>query len=211
MAVTMGSEASNTADGISASTRARLVEAAAEVFAEQGYDRTRVQEIARRAGLTTGAIYANFEGKTELLAQAISFASTPELDRLISTGSGAGSAANVLIAVGEELASGAPRPGSVLLFEAFAAARRDPDVAEALRNGIGEISETFRALVSAGKDDGSIVPDADADAVARLSIALALGFLMLEMVGVDQPSEAGWSDVIHRIVGSISTSSDQSE
>lgn len=211
MAVAMGSEASNRADSAAAPTRARLVEAAAEVFAEQGYDRTRVQEIARRAGLTTGAIYANFEGKTELLAQAIDFASTPELDRLISTGAGAGSAANVLIAVGEELAKGAPRSGSVLLFEAFAAARRDPDVAEALKRGVGEISDTFRSLVNAGKDDGSIVPDADADAVARLSIALALGFLMLEMVGVDQPSEAGWSDVIHRIVGSISTESDQSE
>ncbi|RIK09736.1 MAG: hypothetical protein DCC49_05410 [Acidobacteria bacterium] len=211
MAVKMGSETSNKAESTAASTRARLVEAAAEVFAEQGYDRTRVQEIARRAGLTTGAIYANFEGKTELLAQAISFASTPELDRLITTGSGVGSAANVLIAIGEELAKGTPRTGSVLLFEAFAAARRDPDVAAALKSGIGEISETFCSLVNAGKDDGSIVEDADADAVARLSIALALGFLMLEMVGVEQPSEAAWSDVIHRIVGSISTGSDQSE
>ena len=48
-------------------TRARLVDAAAEVFSERGYDGAGVQEIARRAGLTTGAIYGRFTGKAELL------------------------------------------------------------------------------------------------------------------------------------------------
>ena len=37
-------------------TRAALLAAAAEVFAEKGYEGARVAEIARRAGLTTGAI-----------------------------------------------------------------------------------------------------------------------------------------------------------
>ncbi len=36
--------------------RTRLVQCAAEVFSERGYDRTGVAEIARRAGVTTGAI-----------------------------------------------------------------------------------------------------------------------------------------------------------
>ena len=52
-------------------TTARLVVAAAEVFAEQGYEGAGVAEIARRAGLTTGAIYSRFAGKAELLAEAI--------------------------------------------------------------------------------------------------------------------------------------------
>src|SRR3954453_18286633 len=52
-------------------TRDRLIDAAAQVFAERGYDRAGVQEIARRAGLTTGAIYGRFSGKAELLPGAI--------------------------------------------------------------------------------------------------------------------------------------------
>ena len=52
-------------------TTERLVTAAAQVFAERGYDGAGVQEIARRAGLTTGAIYSRFSGKAELLAEAI--------------------------------------------------------------------------------------------------------------------------------------------
>src|SRR5438105_3425195 len=49
----------------------RLIDAAGEVFTEQGYDGVRVQDIARRAGLTTGAIYANFRNKAGLLLQTI--------------------------------------------------------------------------------------------------------------------------------------------
>ena len=52
-------------------TRDRLIEAASDLFAERGYERTGIEDIARRAGLTTGATYSNFRGKRELLAAAI--------------------------------------------------------------------------------------------------------------------------------------------
>jgi AcrR family transcriptional regulator len=47
-------------------TRAALVEAAAEVFARRGFGAARVEEIAERAELTTGALYAHFASKQEL-------------------------------------------------------------------------------------------------------------------------------------------------
>jgi AcrR family transcriptional regulator len=47
-------------------TRARLIAAAAEVINERGYDRTSLEEVARRAGMTRGAIYGNFKDKEEL-------------------------------------------------------------------------------------------------------------------------------------------------
>lgn len=53
------------------STRHRLLNAATEVFLEKGYEGSRVAEIARRAGLTTGAIYGNFESKADLLTAAL--------------------------------------------------------------------------------------------------------------------------------------------
>lgn len=52
-------------------TRERLLAAATEVFVEKGYAGTRVAEIARRAGLTTGAIYGNFGSKADLLTEAL--------------------------------------------------------------------------------------------------------------------------------------------
>ena len=51
-------------------TRTRLVEAAVDVIKEKGYDRTTLEEVARRAGMTRGAIYNNFKDKEDLLLAA---------------------------------------------------------------------------------------------------------------------------------------------
>lgn len=47
-------------------TRVRLLEAAGEVFAERGYHAAKLEEVARRAGYSTGAVYSNFRGKEDL-------------------------------------------------------------------------------------------------------------------------------------------------
>jgi AcrR family transcriptional regulator len=47
-------------------TRERLLDAAAEVVREKGFERTSLEEVARRAGMTRGAIYGNFKDKEEL-------------------------------------------------------------------------------------------------------------------------------------------------
>jgi AcrR family transcriptional regulator len=47
-------------------TRQRLLEAAGAVFARRGFHGASVEEIAREAGATTGALYSNFAGKEDL-------------------------------------------------------------------------------------------------------------------------------------------------
>src|SRR5688500_407088 len=47
-------------------TRAALLEAARELVRENGYERTTLDEVAARAGMTTGAIYGNFKNRDEL-------------------------------------------------------------------------------------------------------------------------------------------------
>jgi AcrR family transcriptional regulator len=46
------------------------MEAAAAVCVERGYEGATVGEIARRAGVTTGAIYNHFGGRSELLVES---------------------------------------------------------------------------------------------------------------------------------------------
>jgi AcrR family transcriptional regulator len=48
-------------------TRARLVDAAIEVFAERGYAHATVDEIAERAGATRATFYLHFKAKSDLL------------------------------------------------------------------------------------------------------------------------------------------------
>lgn len=47
-------------------TRQRLLVAAAQVFAERGYHGASVDQVAERAGFTTGAVYSAFGSKEEL-------------------------------------------------------------------------------------------------------------------------------------------------
>jgi AcrR family transcriptional regulator len=47
-------------------TRAALLGAARASIREKGYERTTMEEVARRAGMTTGAIYGNFKNREEL-------------------------------------------------------------------------------------------------------------------------------------------------
>src|SRR5438477_2747923 len=47
-------------------TRAALLEAARTLIRERGYERTTLERVAKRAGMTTGAIYGNFKNRDEL-------------------------------------------------------------------------------------------------------------------------------------------------
>ena len=47
-------------------TRAALLEAARALIREKGYEQTRLEDVAARAGMTTGAIYGNFKNRDEL-------------------------------------------------------------------------------------------------------------------------------------------------
>src|SRR5438552_12572753 len=49
-----------------ANTRERLLDAARGVFASNGFHGASVEEIASRAGYSTGALYSNFDGKEDL-------------------------------------------------------------------------------------------------------------------------------------------------
>jgi AcrR family transcriptional regulator len=47
-------------------TRAKLLESARALIREKGYEQTTLEEIAERAGMTTGAIYGNFKNRDDL-------------------------------------------------------------------------------------------------------------------------------------------------
>jgi len=51
-----------------ARTCSKLLEAARELVREKGYEHTTMEEVASRAGMTSGAIYGNFRNRAELFA-----------------------------------------------------------------------------------------------------------------------------------------------
>lgn len=66
MAVSEPTKRASAAD-VAADRRKQILKAAVEVFAERGFHRTRVSDIAKRAGVAYGLIYHYFESKDEVL------------------------------------------------------------------------------------------------------------------------------------------------
>ena len=63
-------------------TRETLIDAAEQVFAERGVSRTSLQEIAKAAGMTRGAIYWHFKDKAELFNAMMERTTLPMQDTL---------------------------------------------------------------------------------------------------------------------------------
>ncbi len=182
-------------------TRDRLVAAAAAVFAEKGYDRATVQEIARRADFTTGAIYGRFKGKAELLLAAIEAQTDDEFEQLFAEHRFEDKASDILITVGSHLVTEEFDNGQALLLEAFVAARREPEVADMLRRVVETRSAALGELVDGAKEDGSFDPALDTLSVVRFCHAVGLGFLLFGAIDLGRPRPEPWEVLIARLVG----------
>jgi hypothetical protein len=82
-----------------ARTRARLIEIAAKLVEEKGFEHTTLQEVARRAGMSNGAVYGNFRNREDLLA-AIGPTYWPQVRPDVSAGA---SVVEIMRAVAEAL------------------------------------------------------------------------------------------------------------
>lgn len=71
-------------------TRQKVLDAARSLFAERGYEPATIRDIAKGAGMSTGAVFANFQDKAELFEAVL----TEDMTRLAETvkaGAGEGS------------------------------------------------------------------------------------------------------------------------
>src|SRR5918994_1231725 len=165
--------------------REKLIAAAAEVFAEKGYEGAGVAEIARRAGYTTGAIYGRFTGKAELLLAAIEARSNSELDQLFAEHRFDGKVTDILTTVGSHLVTDPDDENGALLLEAFVAARRDPEVRRLMQGALDLRGDRLADLVAEAQATGAIDPQLDAEAVVRFCHAVGFGFLLFRAIDMD--------------------------
>lgn len=63
-------------------TRAALIEAAAALIRERGYEGTTLAAVAQRAGMTRGAIYGNFKNREELFLALVAQRWEPIVPRI---------------------------------------------------------------------------------------------------------------------------------
>jgi len=181
-------------------TRARLIELAAEVFAEEGYAAASIRDLADRSGLSSGAIYGTFRGKADLLAAAV--------DALIASDVEALPAAVIQQTLPEIDAyqyEHAPERARLraLLLEAAVAARADPDVRARLRDAMVPRIDMATEAHEEWRDRAGVDPSIDMRALVTLIWSADLGLGVLNAMGVELPNAEAWSDLMRRLLKSF--------
>lgn len=178
--------------------RERLLDAAVRVFAQRGYDGTRIMDIVRAADLSTGAVYGRFASKEDLLREAVVRRTRGQ----VGTTEPVGRVAELIA----RLASATDGPltdDEAVRLEAYVAARREPEVAAALAEAGATWRRAVQPLVDAAVDDGSVAPDVDPDAVLYLVSTLRMGLLVQRAAGFPSPEPAAWNDLLDTIIASF--------
>ena len=162
--------------------RDTLIEAAIEEFSRHGYAATTLAGIARRAGVTTGAVYAHFDGKLDLLLEALGLRTADHfVDLAVDAGKVPAAQFTEMLAQGLLSASFGRR--ALILLDVIAFARRDPDAAKALKRMVAVRQEAFERMTQAGVDAGFIDPTLPYDELARLVSGLGFGMLVQRALG----------------------------
>lgn len=179
--------------------RDALLDAAARVVARKGYDGTRLQDIVADAGVSTGTVYGRFASKHALLREALMTRSVP----LTRTAPADHTQVAELVVSWATRTGGALTDGEALLLETYVAARREPEVSDALVAAGRQWRRTVAPLVDAAEHDGTIDPALDPEAVLFLVHVLRLGLLVYRGSGLSPPTAKGWRDLVERIVRSF--------
>ena len=182
-------------------TRQQLLDATMRVLLTRGFEGTRVSEIAKEAGVTTGAIYNHFSSKGELLSAAVAASAPSVLASVLESGDGS-SALQAFREIGTRMPK-STRQGGALTLEFVLAAARDAGVASVVTPDIARGEGVVADVVRLAQDAGTIDPAVDADAFARLITALSLGSKAAAVLDLKDIDDGAWADVINRLLVSI--------
>jgi AcrR family transcriptional regulator len=179
--------------------RAQLLDAAAQVFASKGYDGTKIMDIVKAAGLSSGAVYGRFSSKDELLMEAIlrkveesppvlAFDGTPVSEALVDAGNAAGPLDD----------------GEAMHLEAFIAARRQPNIAAAIAANRTKWRETIVApVIERVIAEGAASPDVDFESILYLLQTLWLGLLVQRGAGQLPPDPEAWGRFLAHLLAAM--------
>ncbi|WP_419933356.1 TetR/AcrR family transcriptional regulator [Candidatus Poriferisodalis sp.] len=187
----------------------RILDAAALVFGQKGYEAARVADIARRSGLTTGAIYARWLTKHELFLAAVEHRGLTRTE--VVSGQADLSATRKLAELGGGLLGGDNGDDAArnLMLEACVMARRDSSLSAEVAQSLDVEAAVLAEVVEQGKAAGDIDADLSTEAIVFACQALGLGARLAAAAApreIGLPSLDDWRELMTRFVESIGPS-----
>ena len=186
-----------------------LIDSAAEVFAERGYDGAGVAEIARRAGVTTGAIYSRYSGKSELLLEALNRSFAKHMGEILAialddANNLNGESSRSPIGPIKYITQNVSSTHDALFLEAVVASSRDAEIATMLAQRLESRAAFIAKNIDDLKDTERVHASFDTDALKTYVMALSMGFSVLRSLNYTMPASEEWQKVISQLQTSVS-------
>jgi len=159
-------------EGTQADTRQRLLDAAAETFAEHGYHGTRIDSISQRAGVAKGTIYNYFPSKVVVLETLVAEACLLADDAALATPEHAPTRARLEAFVEANLRWARRRRSLAVLFARELLAG-DAEIRRLIRRAAAPCVQKLAAIIQDGIDRGEVRSDGAPEALAFTFISLA--------------------------------------
>jgi AcrR family transcriptional regulator len=187
-----------------AGIREKIIQAAIESFAQTGYDRTKMEDIAKRLGLSKGTIYLYFDSKEDLFL-AICEHNIQEGDK-----EDAG-----LFLKKENVASDAEQiydnirsreqGNDRVMLEMVAESARNPKLKKAMYELHIKLHEHIMQGVRYKIEEGFLKKEVDAASLAIALVALYDGLAVNRMLGVsDAANKKAWVAMIRSMIAGSS-------
>lgn len=184
--------------------REKIIKAAIDAFSKYGFDRTRMDDVAKTADISKGTIYLHFKSKEDLF-YAICENNLAEAKQQIST----------MFAKKEDLVSEIERFYDVfrnkktanerVFFETIAESARNAELRKALYKQRMNIFETAIGWVNLQVERGFFRKNIDANAIAVGLVSLYDGLTVNKLLGVSEDyNKKAWVETIRAIIIGIS-------
>ncbi len=172
-----------------------ILAAVVELLTEVGFNGLTIDAVAHRAGVGKATIYRRWDGKEQLVLDAL----TP--DRLATPEPDTGSLRGDLLAYYLPLTEPEAQRGATSLMPALAAeAAADPQIAERLRSFVSNRRAPVARILERAIDRGEVEADLDIE----LAIDLLTGAIMYRLyfsgLPVDPPTVAELVDRVRRAI-----------
>jgi TetR/AcrR family transcriptional repressor of uid operon len=180
----------------------KIMQAAIEIFAKNGFDRTRMEDIAMAAGLAKGTLYLYFKNKEDLF-YAICDHNLKELRNQLSRVFNRKE--NIMLDARKFYDEYRKESlgGDTIWFEMIALSTRSPRLRKILTENQSKVYQVVKEVLKTQIERGFFREDINVDVTASALIALynglALNKLLLQTT--DSENQKAWIEMIRTLIG----------
>jgi AcrR family transcriptional regulator len=179
--------------------RATVLQQAARVLAERGYENTRFADVSMASGVAISTLQTYFGSREDMLIEAMRLATDLEARALEAVADDGRDPWDRLVAMIDRNLN-TPMLNHQLLLEFWRSGMRDEELRDYGQEGWTRYRAPFVATVVEGRDTGVFTPKADPDVIVDLLLAWLAGAMIPRVLAFPSPSADGFrTALLHQV------------